>query len=1332
MAIRLTHMVIGAAALCAAAALAYDSPAPLALIPPHEQPWVKMVAPEPRTRWLWSFDAAGDKSAALDDLLEAGALPALDGPGGSPTLSGGASGPKLASGAQPAPDGGFIGGGLALDGTGFATGDAGMPSPLVTDGGLTVDLWFRADAAVAAGETETETVLVVADARGKPWVSVARTARGAALRCGGETLAEVPLFAAVGRWHHLAFVMQGTPDAASAVVTVDDRSAGPVALPRGTRPGTALYVGGAPELRGLRGFIDEARLTRGIKHFYPWSRGVQEGEIARQADETKTPFFKTGRVVTRFRFDGALDPEAFSGRSWSGKADASHFKPGLKGQALDLSRIDQTGFAMKGFEVLPEKEGTVEFWFRPLDWNNFYLGEYHGTDLKYYWLMTLTAQGTRYATPSKNVEVIRGRACRDADLHWAKIHPGTWTHALIAVKDGATSVYLNGQRQRLWQVGLVTRGHPHAQEPLKAWRERTGGKDVDDTWTWAFVKSPTLIDEFSVFSWGMDAEEAWNAYARWMPQEVAALKPLPLFRTNFDYYAHSWDLQEKLVAKLACLPVAGVTPASADLVLRDAAGAELLNVEKQPLDETGSAAFTLKRALPFGRYPAVVRSRDAAGAVLKEEASEYVRAKPAWIGNTLGKDRTVPEPWTPVTVEGNRVGIVGRAIELGANGLPARLETIGNQLLKAPASIRVRSVAGAAELTGKGPAFTERAPDRAVWQAALTGGGLSAEVKASLEFDGLLYCAVTLKPATGAEAALDELVIDFPLAPEHATQLLANGGGSDFRASWIARTVPEGEGSVWRSLDKPYPAFGRAPGMSNFMPHIWLGADEVGLYFGAENDQGWTVDGPRPAQEIVRENDAVIFRMNIIREPTVIPATGRRFHFVLLPTPAKPEPPDWRKQMALGGVNFGSCDSFGGFDMKTDPADPGANDSFLIEPRSWEHAAKMAPQSRDKWGRCILYADASWTGLGPNFRDWRHDMWAGTGRIAWTPEFEDYAVWAINEFLERGLIDGVYWDDVSVGNTLSLASTAYEHAASPNGRRVGFTALAQRRVNLRLWRLFVAAGKEPCIWAHMTVCYEVPLFSFCRYLSNCEFVTGVEFPGKRDAIDMWSPQTLRLLGGSAKWGTGYHNLSTLPRSMPPTAIAEQWWYPQQRTEDGLYAANDIFALSGGLVQALNKTGFFEATPRVWPWWKADQVMVVEAPEGAKTISGVYGFEDKAVVFVVNLDRVEREVTVRLTPGDGALFPGAGGAAWRDIDPGLKPPAQVAVGTEAVGKLKPGGAPAGSTDHEGPLDDDALTNMLEGTTPEDRDLKRLELRTEGDAAHLLLRPRDYRVLEVRPK
>ena len=1321
---------------------------PMAEVPPHHSPWIEISKPDLETVLLWKFRSEQEQESLEADALEKDLLE-TDGspePEDAPTVTAlpkadNFSTPRLQGGARPTPGLGRFGGGLKLDGKGFASADVPVTPLLTAQGGLTLDFWLK-PARPSPDQTSTA-LAALADRRGKPLLMLQQTPdKRVVLKVDGHERLAAPLRDTADGWHHVALVINapnGQPDHATLSLTLDGTTAyaerpdpfHPIPWFKGVpeRLGERIYVGSAPGQWGLVGVIDEVRVSKGVRHLYPWNLGRQERPEDRQVADLRPPYFRTGETLTRFRFDGTVKPDVFAGRSWKGQADESHFRRGLKGQALDISRIDKTDFEMKGYYTLPEKDGTIEFWFRPLKWDNFFVGDYHGKGVQWYHLLRMTARGSRYGSPTKDIEVFRGRAQRDADIAWHRFHPGTWTHLLISLRGGPQTVYVNGRQQKIWQAGYVTQGHPYSQEPLKEWRKRTGGKDIDDTWTWRFVPSPTLIDELSIYSWGMNAEEAWNAYARWLPDADAQMKPLPVFRTDFDYFAHSWHLKEKLHIRLACLPVDQAKPASADCELRNADGEVLLSAEKQVLDDTGNTTFILDRPLPFGRYPVTVRSRDAAGAELKEEKLEYVRERPIWLGNSLGKERTVPKPWTPIEVEGAQVEVIGRKITLGKGGLPEQIETLGHGILAKPVAVRVAGPAGTGTLEGKGVRFTEKAEDRVAWKTALTGGGLSADLDAWMEFDGLIYCALALRPAAGAEAEIEELDVDFPLQPAAATQLLANGGGNNFRVSWIARYVPEGQGRVWNSLDKPYPAFTRAHGLTNYMPHIWLGSDEVGLSFGGENDQGWTVGGEKPAQEILRQDRAVVLRMNVIRAPTTITKDGHRFHFVIVPTPAKPEPPDWRKQMTSGGVSFGSCDTFGGFDMKTDPSDPQQGDSFRLEPRLWEHAEKMAPQCRDKWGRCILYSDASWPGFGLPFRDWNHDLHAGTGRLPYFPEQEDYMVWAVNEFLERGLIDGVYWDDVSVGYTYSLASTAYEYAGSENSRRVGFTALAQRRLNMRLWRLFAAAGKEPGIWAHMTVCYEVPLFSFCRYLSNCEFVTGVNYPGKRDAMDMWSPDTLRILGGSAKWGVGYHCLSTLPRTLPDTPGAKQWAYPQQRTETGLYLTSDIMQIPDGFGQVLVRERIFDGPVRAFPWWKADPVVSVVAPEGATVRAAVYALENRAVVIVANWDREPREVTIELK--DGVLFPEGSVIAWRDLDPGLKPPeAAVASGEEIAKATKPVEG-AATLDEEEEFDEEALLSDLEGTSKQDRDLVKLKLRAEEDRAKVIIRARDYRVLEARP-
>lgn len=1350
--------------LSASGGRAFDSPGGQATIPPHDRPWIETKKPGLDTVVLWKFRSKGEEESLEEDALEEDLfeeevadeskdeMDVAQLPGARDALV-----PRLKGGTQIGKSGRF-GGGLVMDGAGRARAeDLNLKGILLGDKGLTVDLWVRPDGDPAPGKPERILSIPTADgndALGLTWDSGGRIT----VVWRGEKKFLHSAVCLPGHWFHLALTLTST--GALAGVNLDlqmvwtslrldvnglsfkaDRpewlngeSDDPVIARRrcfGKTVGSSIAVGECIGASGFRGTVDEVRLRRRARYFYSWDLGWQEAARNESPLPLGGEFFKSGRVVTHFGFDGSLKPEAFAGFGLEGidSADKSHFVPGLKGQALDLSHIDKTNFAMRGYSTVPET-GTMEFWLRPKDWHNFYQGEYHGTDVKYQWLMTLIAEKALYNSATKNIEVFQGRSGQVGKVQWDKIHPGTWTHVLFSINQGGSTVYVNGRKQKLWQAGLVTRGHPHSRDAHKLWLERTGGNE-DGSYRLKFVPSATLIDEFSVYSWPMDADEAWNAYARWLPQDRVSMQPLPAFGLTFDYFAHSWSMKERLVVKLACLAVKGVKPSTADLEIYKPDGQPLHLEKGLTLDETGSATVTVTQPLDFGSYQVKVRSYGKAGEVLKEKEETWKRERPAWIGNTLGKERTVPRPWLPIAVNGTELRVSGRVITLGENGLPQQIKTLGREVLAGPVTMSWQMEESTGQPGISGLNFTEKTEDRVAWQTAMTGAGLKANLSAWMEFDGLIYTTIELRAENG-KAEIKKLTVDVPIRKDAATQFIANGGGGNFRAGVIYNEIPTGNWN-WNSATQPYPAFERALRGGNYLPQVWIGNDDMGLNFCGENDSGWTVDDKLPAQEVMSDARSTIYRMNIISKRVTVDGTGRRFHFILLPTPAKPEPDGWRRDLNVGGVNFATVDTFGGFDMKTDPRDPLPNDSFLLEPRSWEYAAEMSNQCRAKGGQTILYTDASWPGLGPNFQDWRHDLWAGAGRIAWTPEYEDYFVWAINEYLQRGLIDGIYIDDVSVGRTLSLASTAYEFSGSESGRRQGFTVMGQRRALLRLWRLFQAKGMEPKIWLHMTYCYELPMFSFAKYLLNGEIFSGITPWGKRDVMDCWSPTALRILGGSPKWGIGMEFKSILDslNTVPLPRVAEAT-YPHARAQTAAFVTSDAGlgqGLANSLVQKLMPTGFFSPEIKVTPWWKVSSLLELKSPEGSKVTAAVYSLPDRAFIFISNHDHKVHEVTLNIKPE--TLFPGKTEIAWRDLDPGLKPPASSVASKEDIAQVSNPQEGVGSLEQKEEVTEETLLNELEGTTQEDRELAGLKLRTENSTSTVIVRARDYRVLEARP-
>ncbi len=1319
-------------------AAGYLSSAPTQPVPEHIRAWEETTETDPRTALLWKFSTEADAADDLDAFLEDGDLLAM--PTRVPTLEPAqdAGQPRLEGDAQLGTGRGRFGGGLVLGGHGYAQGSVGLSGMLASEHGFTLDFWFQPEALPEAGATAL--LARVAGGRRDALLALRLTADGTVeLVADGEVRMAVPLRTGPGVWHHLTLVWEPR----ALTLMVDDRleripasnvwvreehslsrelfllPPSPVpawltALPRQVDRG--LWIGGAPGVAGFRGVIDEVRVSRGVRFFYRHHLGMQEGVDLPRPPEPAAPYFRGSGLLARLRFDGTLTGEGSENVTVSGDDAAAQYRSGIRGQALDLSRIGAAQVAWDGIDWPPGRNGSIEFWFRPLDWHNFYRGEYHGGDLP----SPLTLMRLRNdAGVSRPIEVHRGTAGSNAKLPWFRIHPGAWTHVLIVFENRGQTKYINGRQTRLDQVWLFPRSG-------------------EGPWSLRMVQSNTLIDELSVYPWAMNATEAWNAYARWLPDAEAQMRELPRFEVDFIYIAHSWNMQERLRIGVKCMEVDGVQPTHVDVVLRAEDGEILLEQEGAELDGAGSATLTLARALPFGRYPVAVRSRSAEGAVVAETTLDYNRERPAWYENTLGLDGTVPVPWEPMTVDGRTVRLWGRALELGEDGLPERITALEREVLAAPMRIRLTGADGVqTSLAGRGVRVESAEPDRVAWRAVAQSGDVLAGIQASMEFDGLLYCSVLLRPsreAEGGRVRVDALHVEVPMTAAHTGQLIANGGGNDFRRSWVARQIPSGEGSVWNSRAQPWQGFTRAIGLENYMPHIWLGDDMTGLYFGGENDRGWTVGGEQPAQEIVREQDAVLFRMNIIREPIEIGPEGHAFHFVLLPTPAKAEPENWRHAVTQGGYGFSSMDTFAGFDMKTDPADPQSGDAFRLEPRSWEHAGRMAEALREKSGQSILYADASWPVPGPSFADWNHDMFAGTGRFAWTPEFEDYVVWVVNEYLERDLIDGIYFDDVSVGHTFSLAATAYPFEGPEQGRRIGFTHLAQRRVLMRLWRLFLAHGKNPGISVHMTYCYEVPIFSFCQYIYNAEIFSGVKYPGNHDAMDEWPGERVRLLAGAAKWGAGHPFISTLPRTFDGTDAA--WRYRQIRTEDAVFMTGDVpgaaspWYMEPGLAQVVSREGVFAKGVRGYPFWLSGEVLALAGPDGATLHASVFAHADRAFVFVANRDREAHEVVLGLKP-DG-LFAGARGLVWRDVDPGLKPPAQTVASTEEIHAVAQAGGGLDMLEAQSVFGGMDLDDLLAGSTPEERALEALALRTEGNRARVIVRPRDYRVLEVRPQ
>ncbi len=250
-----------------------------------------------------------------------------------------------------------------------------------------------------------------------------------------------------------------------------------------------------------------------------------------------------------------------------------------------------------------------------------------------------------------------------------------------------------------------------------------------------------------------------------------------------------------------------------------------------------------------------------------------------------------------------------RNYEVGGLGLWQSVKAWGNdspakELLARPIQLVVN---GDKKLQGEGE-FTKVTDQEAVYQGKATHPAVTVETETITEYDGCMKVNVTLKPgsASGQEGVLKDFYLDIPVRDEMAP--LWHVTKTRIRGNPAGRT-PGGQGQVWNSRKL---RDGGWPG--NFKPYWWLGGEERGISWFADNEKGWVMDWQEkpPCQTLHRRNGVLTLRVHFVQKPISL-EKPRTITFGLMASPAKPMRDDWR---AFGrtdhrGITFSMGHVFG-------------------------------------------------------------------------------------------------------------------------------------------------------------------------------------------------------------------------------------------------------------------------------------------------------------------------------------------------------------------------------------------------------------------------------------
>lgn len=172
-------------------------------------------------------------------------------------------------------------------------------------------------------------------------------------------------------------------------------------------------------------------------------------------------------------------------------------------------------------------------------------------------------------------------------------------------------------------------------------------------------------------------------------------------------------------------------------------------------------------------------------------------ARMKWLNSTIAQsDTEVTAPFTPIAVDAAKrtLGILGRTVTLGADGLPKQYRSFFNgsntKILPEGREAFVEAPAftlGGKALQAKSFAFTRTTPVGVDWEAVsvTADGALTLTVQGALEFDGHMNVRMTVRAAR--DAAYDGAALTFALAPEasrFAMGLGLQGGNAPETLDW--------------------------------------------------------------------------------------------------------------------------------------------------------------------------------------------------------------------------------------------------------------------------------------------------------------------------------------------------------------------------------------------------------------------------------------------------------------------------------------------------------------------------------------------------------------------
>ena len=236
-----------------------------------------------------------------------------------------------------------------------------------------------------------------------------------------------------------------------------------------------------------------------------------------------------------------------------------------------------------------------------------------------------------------------------------------------------------------------------------------------------------------------------------------------------------------------------------------------------------------KTGLKFASAALAVLLGNMATAVATEGKIE----KPDWAGNKLGYEALGPDyvdvDYGPMKVSEKTAMSLFKKITLGKSGLPAMISVRDTKVISGPVKLILEGEKGPINYSPSGCKLTQTGKSAAEGIAKFDAGRVEVEIKSQFEFDFTVRYQITLTPKSPVTLKVVSLVFPMNLEGEKICHHWAEApnkpeSGLDAQRRRIFKTIKEGDYDMI------------APG---FSPLFWVGNTNYGLGWDFESAKGW-------------------------------------------------------------------------------------------------------------------------------------------------------------------------------------------------------------------------------------------------------------------------------------------------------------------------------------------------------------------------------------------------------------------------------------------------------------------------------------------------------------